>query len=471
MNVNEIRQRIFDQMDYSPDLQIYRDSVVRRMNDHYQRISDEAHWLFLQKESTLQLRKKVSNDGGTLSATDNVYLRVDTANKRRVVAITTAGVYGALGGTIGSSPSIYSSLAFTKEMEGQTLLDEDSNEYTIVSVISANELYIDQTWQQSTATDIMNFTIRFDRYRLPDDCIEVLGFVDRAEDRGRLLFVDRRREENAYLDRDSSGDVVTVVEDESIIDQSPTNTPVAADDATSGTLVAGNMYEYRYTIFREGRESPPSLPVEHTLGSGVTSVALSNIDDTQWFSLTNLYDSGILKYIYRRDVTNEGRWILITTLASGTTTYTDSTLTPTAAFQYQQNSTFQFSNQKDIKKWLAPGPVQYVRMWHTPDQDIKIHIRYHWRPATLQSDSDAPVWPRQYHHLLVYLTLEDMFMQMQEPQQAQIFRARGEQLLGAMRRRYLARDDTRKRFQRWDRPRRYRIIGPVTTSFGGADPT
>ena len=470
MNVSEIRQRVFDQMDYSPDLQVYRDSVVRRINNHYERISDSAHWLFLQKESTLQLRKEVKNTGGTLSASNNVYLRVDTANPRRVVAITNASVYSSLGGTIGSSPSIFSSLAFTREMEGQTLLDEAGNEYRIVSVFSANEMYIDQTWQQSTATDILHFTIRFDRIKLPDDCIEVLGFVDRGQDRGRLLFVDRRREETAYLDRDSSGDVVTVVEDESIIDQAPSNKPTAANSSTSGSLVSGNKYEYRYTIFREGRESPPSLPVEHTLSSTATAVDVANLDDTRWFSGVTNYESGLMKYIYRRDITNEGRWILIKTVPSGTTSFTDSLLKPTDTFQYQQNAAFAYSTQKSIKKWLDPGPIQYVRMWHTPDQDQVIHIRYHYRPANLQADTDSPVWPRQYHHMLVYLTLEDMFMQMQEPQQAQIFRARGEQLLLAMRRRYLARDDTRKRFMRWDRPRRFRIIGPVTTSFGGADP-
>jgi hypothetical protein len=463
MNVSEIRQRIFDQMDYSPDLQVYKDSVVRRMNDHYQRICDAAHWLFLQKESTIQVRKKVSNDGGSVSATNTLFFQVNSSNLREILAATTGTYYS------GSPPAASSTLVFTKEMEGQTLIDEDGNEYRIVAVKSSTIMYIDSSWQKSTAADITDFTIRFDRYALPEDCIEVLGFVDRTEDRGRLTFVDRRREENAYLDRDSSGDVVTIVEDESIIDQSPINTPTAADNSTSGgTLVSAHKYEYRYTILREGRESPPSMPIEHTLGSGVTKVDLANIDDTQWFSGSNSYASGIIKLIYRRDITNEGRWLLITALPSGTTTYTDTTLNPTGSFTYLQSVGYKFSNQRDIKKWLDPGPIQYIRMWHTPDQDQKIHIRYHWRPATLQADTDAPVWPRQYHHLLVYLTLEDMFMQMQATEQAQVFRGRGEHMIQAMRRRYLARDDTRKRFMRWDRPRRYRVIGPVTTTFGGA---
>ena len=74
MNVAEIRQRIFDQMDYNPDLQQYRDSVVRRMSDQYQAINDSAHWLFLQTEKELQLRAKVSG-----SSTVSVYLRTQQA--------------------------------------------------------------------------------------------------------------------------------------------------------------------------------------------------------------------------------------------------------------------------------------------------------------------------------------------------------------------------------------------------------
>ena len=469
MNVLQIRQRIFDQMDYNPDIQQYRDSVVRRINDQYDRLCDMAHWLFLQKESTIQLRANITGSS-------TVYLRVDASNLRRVVAITSSGVYSTLGGSIGSNPTDYSTLGFTGQMEGQTLIDANSNEYKIIRVRSTNELFIDSDWQLANAEDITSFTIRYDRYALPEDCIEVLGIVDRNDDRGRLPSVDRKRVEIAYLDRDTTGEPLISIDDESFIDQSPILTPTAADGTTTtSTLVGGNTYEYMYTIQREGRESPPSLVVQHTLASTGTEVVLSNFDDTRYFSGASLIDSGILKLVYRRDVTNNGRWLLVTTLTAATTGYTDRNLIPTNAsgttFEYAQNTAYKYSNHRDIIKYTDPGIRQYVRFWYVPSEDRVLHLRYHRRPRPLVADTDSPEIPRQYHMILVYLTLEDLFMQLQEQNQGTIFRVRGDDMIRQMRKRYLSRDDTRKRFARWDHPTRHQIVGDVTGDFGGADPT
>ena len=476
MNVSQIRQRIFDQMDYNPDIQQYRDSVVRRINDQYDRLCDMAHWLFLQKEKTIQLRANITGSS-------TLYLRVDSSNFRRVVSITSSGVYSSLGGSIGSNPSTYSTLTFTAEMEGQTLIDEDSNEYKIVRVRTANEMFIEPTitsdapalgWKKSTATDITSFTIRFDRYALPDDCIEVLGIVDREDDRGRIPNVDRKRVEIAYLDRDNSGEPLVSIEDEAFIDESPINTPTATEGTTgTSTLVGGNIYEYMYTIQREGRESPPSSVVQITLSSTGTEVVLSNFDDTRWFNNANFDDSGILKLIYRRDVTNNGRWLMVSTLPAGTTTYTDKYLMPTNAsttnFEFAQKTEYTYSTQRDVIKYQDPGPRQYLRFWYVPSEDRILHLRYHRRPRPLVADTDSPEIPRQYHMILVYLTLEDLFMQLQEQNQGTIFRVRGDDMIRQMRKRYLSRDDARKRFARWDHPTRHRIVGDVTGDFKGAD--
>jgi len=81
-----------------------------------------------------------------------------------------------------------------------------------------------------------DWSIEFRKYYLPEDCIEVLGIVDRglkssvhsqttlkgqtvtrtstntAPDRGRLIFIDSAKEEQLYLDRDSPGDPVIGIE-------------------------------------------------------------------------------------------------------------------------------------------------------------------------------------------------------------------------------------------------------------------
>ena len=442
MNLAEIRQRIFDQMDFNPNLQQYRDSVVRRINDHYLQICDSAHWLFLQKESTIQLRKEVVG-----SAT--MTIRVETSNLRKVT-IT--------GGT------------FTSEMEGQTFINTDTNkEFKIVRVYDTTNLYIDSSFDGTTGTALQTFKIRFDRQALPSDCIEVLGYVDRDDDRGRLFQIERKREEYAYLDRDNSGDPFVIVDDEAFEGLAPISALGIATSATSGTLVNNTTYEYQYTIYYEGREGPPSQ-IASINTSSRTSIALSAMDNTSWYpgaATSTRYDSGIAKYLYRRDKTNDGQWMLIKILESTTTTYTDSALYPDVV-GYLNQSNYSYNSLKDYIHFDECGFRQYVRFWYAPSTDRDIHIRYHRRPRNLVNDNDSPVFPKQYHTILVYATLEDMFLQMQATDQAQIFRARKLQLIDQMRKRYLSRDDTRKRFSRFDR-RKTRLTGDAVTDFTGAN--
>tara|TARA_R100000081_G_C4819821_1_gene178561 strand:+ start:108 stop:1436 length:1329 start_codon:yes stop_codon:yes gene_type:complete len=442
MNLNEIRQRIFDQMDFNPNLQQYRDSVVRRINDHYLQICDSAHWLFLQKETTIQLRKEIEG-----SAT--VTIRVETSNLRKVT-IT--------GGT------------FSSEMEGQTFINTDTNkEFEIIRVFDSTNLFIGENFDGTPSTALQTFKIRFDRQPLPADCIEVLGYVDRNADRGRLFQIERKREEYAYLDRDNTGDPIAIVDDEAFEGLTPISNPTLATSSTSGTLATSTQYEYKYTIFSEGREGPPSESVDINSGTK-TSIDISGLDNLGWRAsiLGAPIDSGMAKYVYRRDTTNDGPWLLIKILESTTTSFTDQYLIP-YTIGNKQLVTYNYASPNDYIYFDEPGARQNVRFWYTPSLDKEIHIRYHRRPRTLANDNDAPVFPKQYHIVLVYATLEDMFLQMQATDQAQIFRSRKLEMLNQMRKRYLSRDETRKRFERFDRPRRFRInYGPTTSDFGGA---
>jgi hypothetical protein len=439
----------------------------------------------------MQIRANISGTGEAVSADNTVFFRVNGSNIREIQTyadntLSTSVYFGA------SAPAASSTLNFTLEMEGQTLVDEDKNEYRIVRIrpnagnpTSVQEMYIEPLfpselylanngWVKSTNADITNFTIRFDRYPLPADCIEVLGVVDRDDDRGRLLQIDRKREEFAFLDRDNQGEPFVLIEDDSIIDEPPLNAPTATAGiaGTPGNVLkSATEYEYKYTIYSEGRESPCSEAVSVTTGSTTPSVALSNLDNTGWFAANppSYLDSGKIKIIYRRDKTNNGQWLMVGTVASTTTTFTDDELVPSSSFEYLNSTAHRFNNNSEVRRFNDPGPRQYVRVWYSAGSDRKLSIRYHKRPRDLVSDTDTPIWPRQYHHLLIYATLEDMFLQMQETTQAGIFRARAEALLVQMRRRYLSRDDQRKRFMRFDRPRRFRVFGTPGTSFSGAD--
>jgi len=167
-----------------------------------------------------------------------------------------------------------------------------------------------------------DWSIEFRKYYLPEDCIEVLGIVDRglkssvhsqtthkgqtltrtststAPDRGRLIFIDSAKEEQLYLDRDSPGDPVIGIEGMPTYVTPPQDAPIVigveggiydgdrlagGGNALGGAFLAYNRfinkfmyvtpkpklitkpgllyeaeYEYCYTFVEGGVESAPS---------------------------------------------------------------------------------------------------------------------------------------------------------------------------------------------------------------------
>ncbi|MAK38031.1 MAG: hypothetical protein CMC15_17860 [Flavobacteriaceae bacterium] len=463
MNVKQIRQRIFDQMDYFPDLQRYKDSVVRRMNDRYQELCDSAHWLWIQKQEDLRLDGDVTGESGKT-------ITISASNLRQVTA---------------------SGFSFTLQMEGQILEDtSNGTQYTIIRVESATRLYIHMNFNGSASTAISDFKIKINRFPLPNDCIEVLSYTDRKKDRGKLLFISNPMQERVYLDFDNTGDPSCIIENEFVLDDPPLGYDINLQNKkfTARTVLLGGSffaplrngvtYAYKYTIYREGRESPPSDEVTVTIpdDTNIYSVVLSGMDDTGFYDGTSskTSKSGMIKLLYRRDTTIDGKWELIGSIKSNETVFKDVTLVNTdgfdAGYPNQELSDFRYTSSTDVKRFQEVGPKQYIKVWYRPTEKAKLEIRYHFRPKNLEADNDVPVIPVQYHVILVYLTLHEMFLQMQDMAQAQIFEGRAELLKQQMRRRYLARDDEPKRFSRFDRPRRFRnLFGPPTSDFSGAN--
>jgi hypothetical protein len=66
-------------------------------------------------------------------------------------------------------------------------------------------------------------------------------------------------------------------------------------------------------------------------------------------------------------------------------------------------------------------------------------------------DNDYPVWPPQYHHLLVYFALGDICMQHGMSTQAQLYEKKAEDLLERMRQKYLARANRHYQRRGFDR--------------------
>jgi len=399
-NLRELIQDVNSVLDYNPDLEAYKAQTARAINRHYLQISGQFPWLFLVKEWEIDLYAPVEGSSG-------ISVVRDGANPRKVVGTGTS---------------------FHSGMDGQTIAI-DGNEYTILRVEDSTHLYTGTP--VTTAASTEDWSITFLLYPLPYECGEPLSFSSRDDDRGRLLFFNALKEEIHFLDKDDSGDPIIIIESPHQTTQSPELPPLAAASA-GGSLLASKTYQYMYTVTEYGREGPPSTVAEATTTAANKTITLSNLTNLDYGGNY----TGRTRKIYRRNKTDEGRFLLIdeqNTSGAGTTYIDNGSVTTT------------FSAQTFRER----GHRQYIRPWSTPGADIAIVMRYQSVPEQLQSDSDAPEWPPQFHHLLVYRAIQDAAAQHGMTAFATMYERRANELLWMMRQRWLtrtARDYIRRGF-------------------------
>jgi hypothetical protein len=397
--LRELIQDVNTILDYNPDLESYKKQVARALNRHYEEISGQYPWLFLQKLSELQLYAAVQ---GSTSVTVNV----NATNRRQVTGTGTA---------------------FHSGMEGQTITINGFDR-SIIRVTNATTLYVSANYTLSeVAGSTSDWSIQFLSYAMPADCGEVLGIMDRVNQRGRFTFVDARKEEEHLLDASVGGDATVSIEQPSIFLQAPEIT--AAGTFLGGSLTVGDTYEYLYTIVSGGMESPPSRVVSAVptvTNQSITLTGLSNLD----FSTGNW--SGRRWNIYRRQLRTSSLasspYFLIATVSG-----------PGMADLYLDTGSVSVGYETPI--FNEQGFQQRLRMWFTPESDQLVEVRYQSVPRRLQSDDDQPTWPKQYHHLLVYRALQDAAAQHGATQLSVLYQERADKMLDHMRQRWLSRSD------------------------------
>ena len=460
MNLRGIRDEINAALDYNPELQQYKDIVTRVVNRHYMQVSSQYHWLFMQQKGELVLRKDItSTTAGAITFTNS-----------RVGALPT-GV-GTSGG-----------LLLPPDVVGQVLEIDDQN-YLITHRPTSRHIIIDAKLNGTYA-----WKIKYEKYALPRDCVEVLGMMDRGLSRketvtytdpaasgavytssqimtgpenGRFTFLDARKEEFLFLDRDSTGDSFVSIEEThenlSPPEFEPSINQIFTSIATN--LADGATYEYCYTFTYAGWESPPSPTVEfkytRVRAAGFNSIRLANLMQPAAYGLAT-DETGIMKKVYRRmrlaggtkgnNVTGGGAWRHIATLRENQTNYEDLGLELTVASDNSDNVNLTVALLSadgvltELERLYDGGPRQYIRTWYTPGSDFPVQMRYLRRPRRLSHDADTPGWPVQYHHLLVYLALQDICLQHGMASQATIYERRAIPLLERMKSKYLSRSD------------------------------
>ena len=558
MNLLELRQEINAALDYNPDLKQYRDISARIINRHYLQLSTQYPWLFLHKTYRMTLRADIEGASDTQiqigDATEavantkvfpvggNQWLQTpEMMGNYLVLKESISQLSGSAGHGGYSSEYLITGLYYSESYDPAGEGGGDYiNRYNVPDVnrpgTTAHYAVVDRpiidpsthvvntgAAPAITKVSVDEYTIQFRRYWLPPDCMEVLGIVDRgytsavhtedsagvtststntAPESGKITFLDHRKEEFVYLDRDNSGDPVVAIEDEPMFIHPPPG-PMSLSLASSNEVVPeetamepGSTYEYCYTFLYCGIESPPS-PVASILVIARAAVIISNLIDTR--SVYPDYDtfnsvgvavpsdqpSGMYKRIYRRKVDggvsniHQGfqRWHHVADVAEGagvdpssilydtgrkirgsTTTPTGHLVEPTylgwPGSDRSANSRWTYHDGQMHKLLILDetGPRKSLRMYRRPSQDMDIDVRYLHRPRRLVADADTPEWPPQFHHLLVYKTLQDITMQHGMTSHSQLYEKRAKELLDRMRQKHLSRPDRLYVRSGFDRP-------------------
>lgn len=365
-NLHEIVGEINDILEHDPKLSAYKDSTIRVVNAKYIEINARHPWSFLNRWKDIIFYAKVT---GSATATVSI-----AATSRTVTGVGTS---------------------FAQHYEGH-VLTVAGTEYRVVSVLSATVCYIDKTIGAVAVASTSSWSVTFRKYAFPADMDEPLGIVDRSGTSiyGRFTYIDARTEEDYNLNEaDSAGNPEIYIEDETENDQPPDD-PITATLGAGGTLDPKTEYEYCYTVVAYGRESPPSLitlvKTDPATGSKF-AVALSQIEDLR---IAGTVNTGRYKYLYRRKKTYQGRWLRLTTLPEGTTTFLDNGATS--------------PSKSDADVLREAGPRPYFRPWYIPTTDTTVRLRYTLAPRRLQNEADVPIWPVAYHRLLVHESLVDI---------------------------------------------------------------
>ena len=219
MNLTEVRNKIKSITDYSPELAVYNEQLDILINDAYNALWTEKRWKFAQKTIFMDIWPDIVplQPNGTSTINASV-----TNNRRRV---TFSGPIRAME-------------TYPYEWEGQVIAIQ-GRDYLIDAVISGTEIRLREPFRGTTNVDDDTWKIKHRFYDLPADAIELLGLthkdtpaVGKIPPYGAVRGMTARREEDLNLREDFTNFYA-----EAYVPYGTSNVPPAEVTGASGTTV------------------------------------------------------------------------------------------------------------------------------------------------------------------------------------------------------------------------------------------
>jgi hypothetical protein len=443
-NLEQLRQKVKNITDYSPDLSQFNDQLDDLINDAYYSIWTMKRWNFATKLSTLRFHVDITPSSHTSTETT-----LSVTKGSRLVTLS-AGI---------------EALDFYKhKWEGQPI-EIENMEYTISKIESTTVIILDVPYQQDTDSSTKAWKIKKRWYDLPEDCLELLYVGHRdypyvsatgtQNPYGKSTGLMARREEDLNLRTDYEMDYAEAyITSPTQFTKPGENINISTISTSGANFQSGNFYEFCYAFVRNGKvgalSEPAVIEVENN-NYGIV-VKFRSWDDTAiaalvkssyqqpdnyegyrkvvlWnmnFDRVSAERTGLACWVYVVNGTNttenninSSRYIqrveVEDTASQLVIKKTDQLNNLAERYieidgQFQQIRPYPRVNGYDFEQESANDA--YSNLVQPKDFVREGVIRYLVKPQPMTLKTDTPNMPYEFHQLIVYKALEDIYLKL-----------------------------------------------------------
>jgi len=475
MNLKALREKIKNHMDYSPDLQGFNDQIDQLINDAYMNIWNTKRWTFAQKSFLFQFHPDM----------------LGTRDGTNTALVTNASV------TKGSRQVTFSQ-AMDRLQAGiweGSFFQAGGFEYKISKVVTSTQILLDIPYFGASNIDVSDWVIKKRYYQLPQDCLELLNLQHSDHPAhlgtgvsngafppyGKIRALLPRKAEELNLREDYKAAYA-----EAYVWSPPENIPPGEKIGLTQADIAGNAgfpkntyLEVCWCFEKDGKFGPLSEPaIVHFTGgqnNNTHSLTISFLswddqpiiaDTFQSFDTRPTQYEGMRKVIFWNANFNRttGERLGIPAWKSfnqdGATRNTPSYLEIVKAADTVSSitlSTFasiDSGNPRYIEidgQHLMIRPYPRVDAWDisvtkqdatadyskVPQQYLRYAIgRYMYKPMILAEATDSPEMPYEFHQLIVYKALEEIYLKLSQMSLSETYRKRIADEIKSLEKRY-----------------------------------
>jgi hypothetical protein len=480
VNLTEIRNKIKSITDYSPELATYNEQLDLLINDAYNAIWTEKRWRFAQKVMFMDIWPDVvplQPDGTTKNAGV-------TNNRRRV---TFSGIVRALD-------------SYPYAWEGQ-IIEIQGRDYFIDQVISGTDIRLREPFRGTTNVDDTTWKIKHRFYDLPPDAIEILGLMHKDTPAagkippyGAVRGITARREEDLNLREDFTNFYAQAYIPYGTSNVPPAENLEAVVTGIAGSIPASTSLELCWAfetdggkkvgalsnsvIAKTGAQGTGGIQVKFLTFDGVAVQASAYVDGVD--QIMNQFE-GLRKRIYFNQNFNRTTgqrlpglpvWREVTLGSTfvapgmpGLSTSEDPVRVPDTVATYTIVNLDQVNpgNKRYIdfdglhlrfRPYPRPIGSDFVYLYtagsggenpvnNAPERQFRQwECRYYRKPPRMGLQTDTPEFPIEFHQLVVYKVLHDIYSKHDNLSQAQNYQRKYDEEIKRLERRYVDSIDT-----------------------------